>query len=235
MDFNDQARRRVADPALHFALDARGVSFKPAKNDAGFAEYLSRLPADAEIGSRDILLSYSEWGYQPGTPERNPLRAAATAEDLAAYRFPDITADYRFAGLATRVRDLARNGWAAVGYPPKLGGLVFEAAWRMLGFARFLEDLYHDRPLTRSVMDRLTEFGAFNAAVLARAGVDLIYLADDVGCPTGLLLSPALWRKAVKPRLRRIVQSANRCLMPTHFAGHLGTMPLAIRRADFVS
>ncbi len=210
MDFNEAARRRVGDPARHFNLDLQGVSFKPTKNDAGFADYLARLPADAEIGSRDILLSYSEWGYQPGTPEMNPLRATATEEQLTAYRFPDIAADYRYSGLEDRVRTLGRKGLATVGYPPKLGGLIFEAAWRMLGFGRFLEELYYDRPLTVSLMDRLTEYGAYNAAVLARAGVDLIYLADDVGCPTGLLLSPDLWRRAIKPRLRRIILSAKK-------------------------
>jgi uroporphyrinogen decarboxylase len=47
-----------------------------------------------------------------------------------------------------------------------------------------------------------------NALILARAGVDILLLDDDVAMPTGLMIGPATWRRHFKNRLARVIQTA---------------------------
>jgi len=61
---------------------------------------------------------------------------------------------------------------------------------------------------TNYLLDQLTAVTIHNALVLAQAGVDVLLLDDDVAMPTGLLISPALWRQYFKPRLRSIIDLA---------------------------
>ena len=220
MGFNQAVLERVRDPEDYFGVELRSVSFKPTRRDTRFSEYLSNLPEDVEVGDLETLMTYSEWDYRPGSHEANPLAQVETAEELEAYYFPDITADYRYEGLREKVNTLKQRGFATVGRQPYLGGIIFEAAWRLRGFDRFLTEMVFNKPLASCLMDRLTERGAYNAAILAEAGVDILYLGDDLGTPTGLILSPDLWRELLKPRLSRVIGSARRVNPAIHVVYH---------------
>jgi uroporphyrinogen decarboxylase len=52
-----------------------------------------------------------------------------------------------------------------------------------------------------------------NAQILARAGVDILVLDDDVGMPTAMMLGPDLWARYLKPRLVEII-GAGRAINP---------------------
>jgi uroporphyrinogen decarboxylase len=166
------------------------------------------LPPDVEVGAPGLLRSYSEWGYQPNVVEVNPLASAATPEDFAGYTFPDVTADYRYAGLAELVAASRAAGYPIAGGPPRLGGELFETAYRLRGFQQFLSDLGGSPALADYLLDQLEAIMRHNVGVLARAGVDVLILDDDVAMPTGLIISPKTWCRHFKPRLARIIRAA---------------------------
>ena len=58
------------------------------------------------------------------------------------------------------------------------------------------------------LLDRLADLARRNAETLARAGVDVLALDDDVGMPETMIISPATWREFFKPRLAMIIQAA---------------------------
>jgi len=58
------------------------------------------------------------------------------------------------------------------------------------------------------LLDRLADLGRRNAEILARAGVDVLALADDIGMPGTMIISPDLWREFFKPRMADIIQAA---------------------------
>jgi uroporphyrinogen decarboxylase len=58
------------------------------------------------------------------------------------------------------------------------------------------------------LLDRLADLACRNAQALARAGVDVLALDDDIGMPRTMFISPAMWRTFFKPRLARIIQTA---------------------------
>lgn len=177
--------------AGELGLDVWYVEFGPSQDDQALTAYLRSLPPDVEVGAPGLLRSYSEWGYLPNVVEVNPLAGAASAEDLARYRFPDVIADYRYAGLAERVAEAHAAGYPVAGGPPRLGGELFETAYRLRGFQRFLLDLAESPSLAGYLLDQLEAIMRHNVAILARAGVDVLILDDDVAMPTGLLISPA--------------------------------------------
>ena len=106
--------------------------------------------------------------------------------------------------LARQVDALHDQGLAAGGNTPHLGGEMFEAAWRLRGLDNFLVDLVERQDMAAYLLDRLAELAAYNAATLARAGIDVLSLDDDVGMPVTMMIGPA--------HLARVPQAApGRC------------------------
>ena len=131
----------------------------------------------------------------------------------AAFRFPDTSAPYLAKGLARQVQALHARGMAAGGGLPHLGGELFEAAWRLRGLENFLLDLVERPDWADYLLDRLADLARRNAEALARAGVDLLALDDDVGMPGTMIIGPAMWRRFLKPRMAGIIQAA-RAIQP---------------------
>ncbi|MGB9553357.1 MAG: uroporphyrinogen decarboxylase family protein, partial [bacterium] len=87
---------------------------------------------------------------------------------------------------------------------------VFEGAWYLRGMDRLLIDMVTDEEKAQQVLDIPFRFHLEAAKRLTVMGVDGIWLGDDVGTQRGMLLSPELWRKYLKPRLAQICQEVKR-------------------------
>jgi hypothetical protein len=174
MQFNEAAREKYRDPERRFPVDLRGVSIEARRSDTRFAAYVASLPSDVEVGTLETLRSYSQWGYAPGATEDNPMASLLRARDLQDFPVPDVAADYRPAALREKVGRFQREGFAVVGYQPSLGGIIFEAAYRLFCFQRFLVELISGRELAAVIMDRLAEQCRAHSTALAQAGVDVL-------------------------------------------------------------
>jgi uroporphyrinogen decarboxylase len=195
-------------PEDHFSLDVRYVDFDPPDNQDDFRRYLDRLPADIHVGSPAQLRTYHEWNYHPEKRSNRPLSSIRSLKDLVRHILPDLSAPHRHAGLAGQVQHWHVRGYAVAGSPPHLGGELFEAAWRLRGFENFMTDLIGRPELADYLLDQLTAMLIENALILARAGVDILLLDDDVAMPTGLMVGPVTWRRYFKDRLARVIQIA---------------------------
>ena len=86
-------------------------------------------------------------------------------------------------------------------------GHVFQAAQYLRGWGLFMTDLLARPALAEAILDRLTQahieaFDRYNAAV--GAYTDVIVLCDDLGMQTGPWISPATYRRLVKPYQARL-------------------------------
>ncbi len=226
LDFNRNAwlHSLGQDPADRFGLEVRRVEPSPSREQSDFERYLERLPAHLYVGDPATVANYREWGYDPAAArsrnrdvqeydplsldEYNPLATAVSLADLRRYRFPDISADYRYRDLQSQVAGLHRRHLAVLGDPPRLGGVIFETAQRLRGYYNLLLDFKLHPALAAYLLDQITEMCVHNCALLARSGVDILALGDDVGEPTRMLLSPSMWRDYLKPRLARVIAAA---------------------------
>jgi hypothetical protein len=71
------------------------------------------------------------------------------------------------------------------------------------GFENAMQDFLLAPQRFAPVMDAILDFECRLMETAARHGFHGIHLADDWGTQTGLMISPALWRKLFKPRYRR--------------------------------
>jgi len=164
---------------------------------------------DTRLGNAYQIAAYRRWRYRPQKPQkRNPLARAVSFDELKSFPFPNQGGPYRLKFLMRQVEETHRLGLASAGNLPHLGGELFETAWRLRGLENFLMDLIERAEWAHFLLDRLTDFAQHNSETLARAGVDVLVIDDDVGMPGTMMISPDLWRRFFKPRLSRIICSA---------------------------
>jgi len=194
---------------LYEYIDIQFVRFPLSDEENTFSRIAMPFPGDTRIGNPDQINNYSKWNYRPGERDnRNPLSKASSIEDLKKFPFPDVSRSYLPAGLKEQVDALHMRGLAAGGNLPHLGGELFEAAWRLRGLENFLIDLIERPDWAHYLLDRLTDLAQRNAETLARAGIDVLSLDDDIGMPVTMMISPTLWRTFLSPRMALIIQAA---------------------------
>jgi uroporphyrinogen decarboxylase len=190
-------------------VDVRFVRFPTSPEEEELRRLARPYEPDTRLGTPAQMATYLHWDYRPGTPDRrNPLARARSLDDLRSFPFPDLSPPYRVDGLALQVQNLHAQGLAAGGNLPHLGGELFEAAWRLRGLENFMLDLIERPEWAHFLLDRLTELAGRNAETLARAGIDVLALDDDIGMPGTMMISPATWRQFFKPRLWAIISAA---------------------------
>ena len=207
LGFFDQSLDAIAPtaPEEYFDLDIRYAEFDPPDNQDDFREYMQALPGDIHVGNPAQLRTYHEWQYHPEKGPARPLSGIRSLPELIEFVFPDLSNPSRHTGLSKQVKGWHAQGLAVAGEPPHLGGELFEAAWRLRGFENFMLDLVQRKNLAGYLLDQLTMMLIENALILARAGVDILLLDDDVAMPVGLMISPSTWREFFKPRLTRVI------------------------------
>ena len=190
-------------------VDVNFVEFPLSPEEKKLRRLARPFAPDTRLGTPAQVTTYTRWDYRPLTPDqRNPLARARSLDDLRDFPFPDVSRPYHVEALGGQVRDLHARGLAAGGNLPHLGGELFEAAWRLRGLENFLIDLLERPTWAHFLLDRLADLARRNAETLARAGVDVLALDDDVGMPGTMIISPAHWREFFKPRLTMIIQAA---------------------------
>jgi uroporphyrinogen decarboxylase len=103
---------------------------------------------------------------------------------------------------------------------------LWEAANKLVG----MEDLmcfFHTEPAAvRDLLQRMMDFQLGIASHYLKVGVDMVFLAEDLGTQTGLLLSPAIIDEFLVPQYRRLfdLYKKHNVLIFFHSCGHV--MPI---------
>jgi len=141
-----------------------------------------------------VGFSANEEGYLPAV---NPL---ADTKDIDAYPWPD-PHDPKLLGNATKViADDEGQHFVC----PNFGFALFERAWSLRGFDKFLMDLVLDTRFAEELLDRITEIQIVLVKRFIDLGVDGGYFGDDYGAQNNMLFSPKTWRTMIKPRLAKL-------------------------------
>ena len=130
-----------------------------------------------------------------------PLDEAHSIADIENYNFPDAYAPGRFDKAERDIEKFGRN-YFVIG---DVEITLFEMAWHLTGMEKYMIAMLCDEPWLSLLNDRVEEWSTSIALQLVRAGVDAIWLGEDLGSQTSTLISPEEWREKFKPRHRRII------------------------------
>jgi uroporphyrinogen decarboxylase len=153
-----------------------------------------------------------EWGigwkpcaYQTkfGMGYYTEVAAHPLADDSAIdrYRPPDPSRPELYREAERLVAGYGREYWI-VGVTVTT---IFETAWALRGLSRLLMDFVCNPDLAQRILDIPFRYHLAAARRLVEIGVDMIWIGDDIGSQKGMMISPAVWRTLLKPRLAEFV------------------------------
>jgi len=131
-------------------------------------------------------------------PTGHPL-----AEDQAVinYKSPDPFRENLYTDAVLAIRDFKEEYWI-VGVTVTT---IFECAWALRGYERLLSDFVLNPDLAEYILDIPYRYHLTAAKKLVEMGVDMIWIGDDVGTQSRMLISPKHWRRYLKPKLANFI------------------------------
>jgi uroporphyrinogen decarboxylase len=86
---------------------------------------------------------------------------------------------------------------------------VFERAWMIRGYENFMMDLATEPGFSADLLDMVTARQVDLLKELCRLPIDGILFADDWGDQRGITIGPELWRKFIKPRVKKLYDTVH--------------------------
>jgi uroporphyrinogen decarboxylase len=154
-----------------------------------------------------------DWGiaHEPGSAEAmhmtrmlHPLQGIEDFEKIKSYPFPEFSEGDRSLQKSL-TEELHKNGLAAVG---NMQMTIWETAWYLRGMEDLMTDMMGKEPAAAFILDKVTEQAIIRAVSYVKAGVDILYLGDDIGMQNRIMMSVELYRSWLKPRLKKVINAA---------------------------
>ena len=152
----------------------------------------------------------------------HPLQGATTVADVEAYSWPTAADLYSADGLAEQARRLfADTDFALVARNPLSPGFL-DRGCALMGMAEFMMLMGEDPDLADCIIRHILDIhkGVY-ALFLEAVGpyVQMVEVADDLGSQQSLLISPAMYRRFIKPAQRELYGMIHE-LAPNAFVIH---------------
>lgn len=127
-----------------------------------------------------------------------PLASVRDIRDIENYKFPDPydRGHYNYAEAAVE-----KYG-ADYTIVADLEASIYETSWYLTGLEKLLMDMAMDLPYVSALFDKVMEINTETGRQLIKLGADIIWAGDDFGTQAGMMISPAIWRKFFKPRIK---------------------------------
>jgi uroporphyrinogen decarboxylase len=192
------------DVLQHFKVDTRCLRTTPPSN---FSLNIQ------EEGEHSFLTD--EWGIRWKMPiqhgfyydlDVSPLASFTSLKEVQEYPWPDPRDPSRYEHLQEKAESIEATSQAGIVLERNTGG-IFETSWWMRGLENFLMDLAANPSMACAIMDTVLEFKmAYWEKALQKVKDDILVMAeaDDLGGQSGLLFSPAMYRKYLKPRHKKL-------------------------------
>jgi len=200
-------------PVVEFIIDEKVArAIIPDIRDS--QDFMDRMDMDA-VGCGALFRTVAEnadgtyvdeWGvtYRSGGAEAvaHPLRGPIeTMEDAERYAPPDPNAPHRLGKLPDIVARY--KGKRAICFHHRA---AFMWSAYLMGLDNLLAALLAEPEMANLVMDKVLEANMQVVRNAIRAGAEVVVLGDDYAHNQGLLMSPALFREFILPRLRKMVR-----------------------------
>lgn len=130
-----------------------------------------------------------------------PLEEAEEAEEILDYPMPEYS--WKNNGdLKEKVQALHDRGIASVG---NMQCTIWETAWYIRGMENLMMDMMCDKEMAAAILDKVYNMSLQRALLYAQAGVDILFLGDDIGMQDSIMMSHELYVEWIKPRLKALI------------------------------
>jgi len=159
-----------------------------------------------------------EWGITHHRPKENGLyysvvqvplpQTELTIADISNHPWPDVANPERLAGLRELARQYRASGYAVVLKDAFAG--IFEFAQRIVGMENLLVMMITNEKAACALFDKLLELKLdYWQTALAELGdlMDIVTYADDYGTQTSQIISPDMFRRLIKPRVKILFET----------------------------
>ncbi|MCK4590279.1 MAG: hypothetical protein KAT86_00895, partial [Candidatus Latescibacteria bacterium] len=130
-----------------------------------------------------------------------PLQQVEKVQDLDVYPFPQEEWIEVPEALKEEVKRCKEEGYIVS------GGVAqpFKSAWLVRGMHNVLMDYLVNPDLINEMYDKIYSFSTAYCEKLVEAGVDMIQITGDLGMQDRMIMSPEIWRKFDKERLKKMI------------------------------
>ena len=206
-----RANTGADNPAEYFDYDIRPAPAPLTPTASDFTPYHATIPPGTvfdEFGVGRVASKEFPLGLH-----LEPWKTFTTPRQILDYPFPIFALSEE---TAAQIRRIKARGYVA----SAIGGSVNEWCYYLRSMEQFMVDLA-DRPdMAQIILDRVTDLSAYTGARLAEAGADIITFFGDVGGQNALLMSPAMWRRWIRPCWERIFAAVRRVNPETKILFH---------------
>ena len=118
---------------------------------------------------------------------------------LKGYEFPDPVAPECFAGILEKIEKFGDRFRVF-----QVGFSLYERAWTLRGMMQLMMDFYDHPDFVDELLNAIADYNIAQVREAAKYDIDAVYFGDDWGQQHGLQMGPKLWRRFIKPVLRRM-------------------------------
>lgn len=195
--FSPEWEKRLASSLGVDILDlhpALGNDIVPV--DLGINSYMMRDMPDGEESLSEFGFTYKKVG-ESFNIIKYPLKSA---KDFVSYRHPDPDASGRYDILDRQVAKYGKE------YPimADISPVAFEAAYSLFGMEETMMALACEPEQLKYFFEKHINYTLAVARRCLDHGADIIWTGDDWGTQHGMLISPDMWRKEIKPMVARL-------------------------------
>lgn len=179
-----------------------GAELNPLKSNSDFSVYYKEFKQGTVFNEYGVGFEPSEGSHF--THMLHPMKNFEDLQQFKEYPYPDLRKCFDWNRFAIETEKLKKKDVITFGGPVS----IFENAWYMRGMEELMMDMYTDDEKAYYHLERVTEIECERARLFAESGVDLIRYGDDVATQIDMMMSPEMWRKWLKSRLRRVIKAA---------------------------
>jgi uroporphyrinogen decarboxylase len=184
-------------------IDKKDIEFY-VKNDVlqtwlSINKQMTVAAAEGEEFVDEWGITWRRNGYY-NSPVHHPF-ADMNAAEIQNAPFPDPYNEARYEEFNALVETYSKEYFIGA----DVSGTLFEPAYHLRSMEKLMMDLAEENDEADILLDRLRDFSAKVSIQAVELGADWIWLGDDMGTQISMLMSPAMWRKHFKPRLKSII------------------------------
>ncbi len=174
----------------------------PAAREA-YEGFYTNLQPGAEIDAWGVAHEKGSAAAKHMTYMRHPLSGIDSLDAVKAYPFPRL--ELCEEAQKRQADTIKAAGLAAVG---NMQMTIWEQSWYLRGMEDLMMDMMCEEPIAEYILDTVTELNTRRAVAFARAGVDILYIGDDIGMQSRIMMSRELYRTWLWPRLKGLIAAA---------------------------